>query len=283
MSFKKTMKKVSTVTLAAASLAMSALMSGCTTNRPEVEMTLSFNGESYTLEYTLFRKIAPKTVQHFLELADGEFYNGLCVHDYQSSRWVSGGYEYKNGALSEVDYFEEVSGLNLTQTVWYDADRTQATNMVYGEFEANDFEVTNGTLPQTFGSLTMYYTNKTDVDQKVTVERADGTGYTKKAYEYNSATSLFYISVSKSSLNNSSYCTFAKLDDSSVSELEELQAAIDEYIENEYGTDSTATQDFAPTVDVTVNVDDKYADEEDVTYSVPKTPIVIESVKVTKW
>lgn len=283
MSFKKTMKKVSAVTLATASLAASALLGGCTTtSKPKVEMDISFNGETYTLEYTLFRKIAPKTVQHFLELADGEFYNGLCVHNYQASKWYTGGYKYEDGNLKEVDYFEKVSTLSLTQSVWYDADRTQPTSMVYGEFAQNDFEVTNGALKQTFGSLTMYYTPKEDVDQKVTVERNDGNGYTKRPYEFNSATSLFFISLSTSQLSDSYYCTFAQLNQDSIVVLEDLQADVKQYIEDEYGADSDLS-DFAPSKDVTVNVDDKYADEMDVSYAVPKTPIVIESVKVIKW
>ena len=67
----KIFKKVLCATLATATLAGGAIaFGGCTTNRPEVEMQISFNGKTYTLEYQLFRKLAPNTVEHFLVLAE---------------------------------------------------------------------------------------------------------------------------------------------------------------------------------------------------------------------
>ena len=78
-----------------------------------------------------------------------------------------------------------------TQTVWDDEERTTPVNTVYGEFSDNGFQVTNGALKQTYGSLTMYYTPKNTYNGVVMTQRADGEGYDWKPYKYNSATSIF--------------------------------------------------------------------------------------------
>ena len=63
----KPLKKIMCAALAGVSVFASvAMFSSCTTSHPEVEMKLSFNDKSYTLQYKLYRKIAPSTVQHFL-------------------------------------------------------------------------------------------------------------------------------------------------------------------------------------------------------------------------
>ena len=121
----KVFKKVISGVLATASaFACVAMFSGCETNYPKVQMEIEFNGKSYTLNYNLNRKVAPTTVAHFLHLAGTGYYDGLCVHDFSSSKWVTGGYSYTNGKLVEKDYFAAVRGIELTHTVWYDADRT---------------------------------------------------------------------------------------------------------------------------------------------------------------
>lgn len=79
-SFKKLM---SAALIGVSVFASATLFSACTTSHPEVEMKLSFNGSTYTLEYKLYRKIAPSTVQHFLELVEKGYYDGLCIHDYR--------------------------------------------------------------------------------------------------------------------------------------------------------------------------------------------------------
>ena len=91
---KKILRRVvavgTTALIAAGAMAMFA---GCTTsNNPEVTITYTFNGEDYKVDYILSRVDAPRTVQHFIELADAGFYDGLVVHDYQDSTICSGGY-----------------------------------------------------------------------------------------------------------------------------------------------------------------------------------------------
>ena len=104
-----------------------AMFTGCTTsNDPEVTITYSFNGEDYAVHYVLSRVDAPKTVQHFIELADAGFYDGLVVHDYQNYTMKAGGYRLVDGELVEVNYLEEVKrleeekGITFTQSVWAD-------------------------------------------------------------------------------------------------------------------------------------------------------------------
>ena len=91
----KPLKKIMCAALAGVSVFASvAMFSSCTTSHPEVEMKLSFNDKSYTLQYKLYRKIAPSTVQHFLELVENGYYDGLCIHNYDAgtSRLYTGGY-----------------------------------------------------------------------------------------------------------------------------------------------------------------------------------------------
>lgn len=286
----KPLKKIMCAALAGVSVFASvAMFSSCTTSHPEVEMKLSFNDKSYTLQYKLYRKIAPSTVQHFLELVENGYYDGLCIHNYDAgtSRLYTGGYSYDaskadDGGLVEKDYFSVVKDWTLTQTVWDDEARTDPLYTVYGEFPANGFEVENGAVKQSYGSLTMYYTPKESCSVPVYVQRADGKGYNSKPYKYNSATSLFYISTGSSNSVSSSYCTFATLkDDDSTDKLKELMTAIEEYIADEY----EETADFAPSVTVTVDEEDRYmaAAREKQTYKVPNTPITVEYIKVKSY
>lgn len=86
MTANKPLKKMICAALAGVSVFASAMMfSACTTSHPKVEMKIAFHGETYTFEYKLYRKRAPSTVQHFLELVEHGYYDGLCVHDYNSS------------------------------------------------------------------------------------------------------------------------------------------------------------------------------------------------------
>ena len=286
----KVFKKVITAALASACVfSHAAMLSSCTTDHPEVKMKLSFNGKTYTLNYELYRKIAPSTVKHFLELADEEFYDDMCVHNYSESKWYTGGYTCDAdsedfGGLVEVNYFEEVKDLGLTATVWQGKDKENPTHTLYGEFSANGFKVKAGTLDQSFGSLTMYYTSKADVVGKVYTKRSDGKGTDMKDYKLNSATSLFYISVASStSAASANYCTFATLKDGSKDDLKALKEAIANYISSHKVDDEDF--EFAPVVEeIPSDAGDSFIDGgEERTYSVPVEPIVIKSIRVTKY
>lgn len=290
---KKTMNKVFCAVLAGVSVfGSAAMLGGCTTSRPEVQMQIAFNGKTYTMEYTLYRKFAPNTVTHFLQLAENGYYDGLCVHDYADNKLYTGGYTYdktqsEDGGLVYKSYFDTVKAYeNYTHSVWADTEKKVPTYTLYGEFSSNNVKVKNGGfLKQEFGSLTMFYTDKTSNDDTIIVEKIDGSGTDSKEYRYNSATSLFYIQLGKSTTANSKYCTFAKIADGSVDELEDLQAAIASYIEDTYGSESSAAASFAPSVEIAVDEDDPFVSDAAfvATYSVPEEPIVINYVKVLKF
>ena len=290
---KKTANKVLCALLAGVSVFGTALTLGsCTTNHPEIEMKIAFNGETYTLEYTLYRKFAPNTVTHFLQLAENGYYDGLCVHDYADSKLYTGGYTYdetktQDGGLVYKSYYDEVKSYEkFTSSVWLDDKKQRSTYTLYGEFADNNVKVQNGGfLEQEFGSLTMFYTDKSDVDVPVHVEKVDGSGMDSKKYAYNSATSLFYIQLGSSSSASSKYCTFAKLSEDSVGELEELKADIESYIDTVYAAEETPETAFAPAVEIARDEDDYYVGDADLTaeYNVPEEPIVIQQVKVLKF
>jgi cyclophilin family peptidyl-prolyl cis-trans isomerase len=281
---KNMIKKTLCLALATVSACASLVtMTACETSHPEVAMTLSFNGKTYQLDYNLNRKLTPATVKHFLALVEAGFYNGLCVHDYQTSNWYTGAYEYKEDTSKLVyrPYLDAVKKIdekgNFSHTVWEDMGESKALYTLYGEFKSNSFEVQNGKVSNGFGSLTMRYTDKADVaDTLVWVKRANDTVW--KDYGYNSATSMFSINVSTTSTSLNDYCTFAELDDGSVETLEDLKAAITNYI-GEQNEDA----EFTVETEAVINAEDAYMHEDEVFFNTPVKPIVIETITVTKW
>jgi cyclophilin family peptidyl-prolyl cis-trans isomerase len=228
------------------------------------------------------RKITPKTVAHFIALADAGYYNGLCVHDYKSSKGLyTGAYSYTDGDLVAKDYFSTVKSY-IPKSVWLDSSKKTPTYTLYGEFTANNFNVTNGTHSEDYGSLVMYYTNKAGGDQ-VSIERNDGKGMATRDYNYNSATSQFYISLAGTATKNKNYCVFATLTSETEGNLSALQKAIDAYMDDNFGEESE--EKFAVTDTYTVDENDPVVGGQGVavTYDVPREPIVVKSVKITKY
>ena len=245
-------------------------------------MQIEFDGETYTLEYKLYREIAPATVKHFLNLAENKYYDGVCVHDFDesASKMYTGAYTYdasaEFGGIVYKNYYDIVSKYkSFNHTVWLDSDKATPTYTLKGEFSANSFKVENGALKQSFGSLTMQYTAKNfDEVEDVAVLRADGKKTDNKEYKYNSTTSMFSIYTSTTEAADSAHCTFATLMSKSESVLKDLLAAISDY-EGDFVTDYT----------VDVDRDDALISDLDNTaeYSVPVAPIIIKYVKVTKY
>ncbi len=301
---KKIMKKLVCGVLALASLtACVTTATACETDHPEVQMILSFNGKDYKLNYKLYKKITPKTVEHFLTLVNNNYYNGMCVHNYDmdEDKMYMGGYTVAesasdNDGLTEVDYYDTVEGYeNFPKNVWMNQKEENGkeigvdpTYTLYGEFSKNNFKVTggNGALNQTFGSLTMYYYDL-NVDKEVCTSFNDPSRKDElawKDYQYNSATSLFYISLSNTLPELSAYCTFAKLKSDSQETLEDLQDALDEYIEDVYGNEEDPNAEFVNEVTVEI-VDGNKMNVQipDQTFYVPNEPIVIKQIKQTKF
>ena len=296
---KKILKKFTSGILALACVfGCAATLTACETSHPEVEMTGEFNGETYTPEYKLYRELAPQTVKHFLWLADNGYYDGLCVHDYSQNdylRMYTGAYSVATAeddadGLVYKKYYDTVKGYanfgEFPKSIWMDKEGLNPTYTLKGEFEDNNYRVESGDLKETFGSLTMYYNGISDYEdvamQDVYMIRADGKANSKCDYRYNYTTSMFYISLSTTSVNNKAYCTFAELQEDSKSKLEDLQEALTEYIEANYNGE---VDNFTEAETVIICEDDPFLASQSVTatFSVPKSPIVIKSVKVTKY
>ncbi len=293
---KKTMKKITCSVLAAVSVfGCAATMSACESDHPKVEMTLEFNGESYVLDYQLYRKIAPATVNHFLWLAGNGYYDGLCVHDYEESkRLYTGVYSASEEDPTQLvykKYYETIAGYEnyeqFPHSVWLDSEKANPTYTLKGEFEDNDFKVTNGALEESFGSLSMFYEtiNRKGISERdVYFARAgEEGGVSKRDYQYNHTTSAFFISLTTTNQANVNYCTFATLDEDSLETLNEFTTALSDYVEKHYADDDDAfTQEFE---DENVFEDDARFEnaEQAGTYDVPKAAIVIKQVKVKKY
>lgn len=295
---RKIMKKVACNLLALASVvACAGTFTACETSHPKVEMQIEFDGETYTLEYKLFRKIAPSTVSHFLFLVENGYYDGLCVHNYDMSgeKMYTGAYTVAStpddaDGVEYKSYYDEIKKFSnyseFPASVWSNESRTTPTYTVYGEFSSNKFTVENGALKQSFGSLTMYYHEK-DTEDRVyaTYLGGDRKGETvAREYQYNSATSQFFISLSSTEASSAKYCTFAQLnDDDSKEELEDLMEDINDYIEDVYGEEEEDS--FVTSHSVKVDEDDPFVGKKSksVTFDVPNKPIIIKKVTVKKY
>lgn len=270
---------------------------GCETKRPEISIKLSFNGQTYEMEYKLYRNMYPQTVAHYLELIDMGYFDGTVIHDYQSDRMVGGGYEYEGDdveddlAAKDYDAATKDENGNVTLenvSVWADENKESAYNTLYGEFSANGFTVENNGLTNSLGSIgTYYYTPiKTTGDApRVWVQLNSDNSMDTRPYSYNSAKSMFYL-YTGSSGTDTNYCTFGVLKDSGDQEtFQSLLDAIKEYtLETLNGGDEEGAEVF--TSEVSMTIEDEYWSEdsyENVTFNVPKAQIVIESVRVLKY
>ncbi len=275
---KKFRRILSNALAAIALTACVGTFSACETNQPKVRLTLAFNGETYDLEYTMYRKVTPTTVKHFLALVENSYFNGLCVHDYDAeTAMYTGAYTYKEDTaeLEYKNYYETVASY-IPQSVWLDKEGTKPTYTLYGENKANDFEVKKGALQEQYGALVMTYEKAEEVTD-VYVQRNDGDGVSRRDYQENSATSKFYISLGTTVKSNDEYCVFATLTEDGVEELKALQDAIDAYIDATYDSADAFTETLEGLTVDTIN------GETTKKYDVPKMPIIIQSAEVLKF
>lgn len=301
---KKAKRLIAIAAATVLSVASIAMLAGCNTDNPEVRITYSFNGTEYKVDYRLSRKGAPATVQHFIELADHGYYDGTVIHDYQSNAIYGGAYTWDadEKEIVEKDYYNTVKDWNLSQTVYLQGENGkpgQALYTVRGEFSSNGIEGNSKTLTHSQGALAMYYTSKGNDSTRVGMTRADGgkdndgNAYQEdNFYRLNSATSMFYTVTGTSSMSNlnDSYCVFGDvIDFRADGGMRDLLDAIADYID-----DLDNDEDFVEeTVISNVNRYDPYdaiTGENhfrnlniSATYNVPVEPIVIVSVKVTKY
>ena len=294
---RRILSLASVLAIGSAALGMFA---GCTTQHPEVTITYSFNGSDYSVTYTLSRNDAPKTVQHFLELADAGYYDGTCIHDFTSDALYGGGYRFSDeGELEEIDYFsrvkklEEEKGITFTQSVWTVGEEKTPLYTVYGEFSDNGVQNQYSRENRhSAGALVMYYTSKGSFNGDVSVERADGGknndgNSTQHArYAVNSATSLFYTyrGASNSSLDRS-YCVFGKANEKDYTDKLEngLFKAIGEY-EDTLDENASFTEEITRKINTFEPFEDVAKAGLEATYKTPvDKPITIKSVKVNKY
>lgn len=301
MSVKKIKSVICSVLLAGAAAA-AATFTGCSeTAHPEAKITIEYYSQTFVLEYKMYRNMYPQTVKHFIELADNGFYDNTIVHDYMSSTWQCGGYnylendewsyeealsssddidvlDYMDAASKELEY-EQLADPELgkiTPSVYLnfaDGVYSQPLNTLIGEFANNQHKIESGALKESFGSLRMFYTDKGTNEVKKQPVYLDKTGSEKGVraeYGYNCATSLFVIQSGTSTSTNSSYAIFATLKNEKV--LTDLKTEINRH----YGTQS---------IKMYVDNYDYFAGKSTIekAYSIPKVPIVIKSIKITKY
>ena len=297
---KKNLRRFAAIASSAVLCAgMSVMFAGCTTNNPEVRITYTFQGEDYEVNYRLSRLDAPKTVTHFIELADAGYYDGTCVHDYDGTYLYMGGYTIEGSELRPLDYFNKIKELEadsktaFTQSVWMDNDARTPLYTVYGEFEANGNYPQNGReLTHEKGALVMFYTDKGNFNKRVITLRNDGgknnngEKYDSKLYKHNSATSLFYTYTGTSGAAlDENYCVFgkAKEDDYEKQFEDGLLAAIKEY-EESLAEDISFAEENTVRLNKYEPFEDLRKGDIDATFRTPiDKPIIVKSVKVTKY
>lgn len=298
MAFKKIRRAFCAVALAGVAVTV-PMLTGCNTDHPEAKITLQYEGVEYVLNYKMYRNMYPQTVQHFIELTDNGFYNNTIVHNYQSSNLYCGGYSYREdgetneeeGKLSYSqaysegedglrDYLDAVSKEKEYQELA--SDTSKITPSVYsdfiggkyvdpritliGEFSSNQHKIDNGALKNSYGALKMYYSSKTDVKERVYLDKYGSEPGVMGEYRYNRATSLFSIYTGSSTSTDSSYCIFATLKNTET--LESLKAAI-------------ARSLLTDEVKLYVDYFEKNPVEE--TYRITRTAIIVKSVVITKY
>ena len=285
-----------------------------TSKHPNARITIEFNNETYVIDYMLYRNMYPQTVQHFIELADAGFYNDTIIHDYKSYDWVGGAYSYDDAETvgysdsysrtamrdylenhsKEKEYYELVTeGIknkkftaSVFQTSIYDkngnetVDIADALPTVIGEFSSNDHKIEEGKgLRATFGTIKMFYYKK-DVDNHVVVKDSFGD-IMPRDYKYNCATSLFSLQMSNSTAYDvGSYATFGQLkNDSAKDRLNELIADIADYT-NVLGSTSKWSSSVSMLVD---NFDDFAGKDIEAAFTTTSSPLIIRSIKITKY
>ncbi len=313
MTFKKLRRIIGAVALSGLCAVVPAFC-GCNTDHPEAKITVSFDGTEYVLEYKLYRNMYPQTVQHFIELADNGFYDNTFVHNYATSTWFAGGYNYATQATSETEedenaytaaYNDGVEGFReylestskekeyatladpaagkITPSVYkdlIDGDLSQPLTTLIGEFSNNQHKIDNGALKSSYGCLRMYYSDKKMDSVKNVRVYLDKQGSDKGVmgdYKYNSATSIFSMQVNSTVTTDSSYCIFGVLQDKT--SLESLKKAVSDY------SSKVGSTKFSLNVNLYADNYDEYvgANVNEVEYRVTCEPIIIKSVKITKY
>ena len=303
----KIFKKIALCFASALVVCSVGAFTGCAeTDHPEVRITYEFNGATYDVDYKLYRNMYPNTVRHFIELADEGFYNDTIIHDYQTNDWFTGGYSYDaadyaakiDNAEQMSEYLEQWSNESayyqladkLTPSVYgnvgADGKVLENTKLptVMGEFYNNiQQDIEKGALTADYGCLKMYYYEKQST-QRIYVT-PDSRQTILADYKKNCATSLFALQTSQStSYNEKNYTVFAQLKE--VDTFNKFVDAVKDYItDNHSGTASEFYIRSTVNVDNLESYSNKTENDKSIekTFNVPKQPIIIKTVKVTKY
>lgn len=292
---KNIFKRIVVAVAALAVLTAVPLMSGCESSHPEAVITVSYNDTQYELKYKLYRNMYPQTVKHFIELADSGFYNNTIIHSYYSNYLYGGGYTYNTQSYDssyEVDYEDGVGAMreyysaNSKDKAYYDLFQSGAlTPSVYKNWSAETgytdalpsvigevgqtHTITNGALKGGFGALRMYYSAKTlENGDEVYIDKDNSDDGILVSYVQHSATSMFSIQTSTSTSTSTSYCIFGQLIETQ--SLTDLVSALS-------GTKTLTVNNVA------IDTYDPINNENYATYYATAKPIIITSVKITKY
>ena len=272
---------------------------GCESDYPQVRITLTFvdddadTDDTYVLNYRLNRKMYKQTVNHYIELIDAGFYDGTVIHDYRSDRMVGGGYTYEDTENADylndlVSLADQYDALDLTPSVWADADYETALNTLYGEVSANGHGIKDeGGYSNERGALGTYtYLDSSELPTPKPVVSAhktsDGSDRKNIPYQYNAVTSMFYLYTGSSASADSNFCVFGVLaDDDSSTRFDELLSAISSYT----STMKEEDEDYVFTEVQDMRIDDAMTEFGYYTaeFNIPKVKIVIESIEVTSY
>lgn len=297
--------KLFSVIIAAVLLAGCVFMfAACESRHPEITFTISFNRETYTLEYKLDRSVAPQTVAHYIELIDLDYFDNTVIHDYQDDRMIGGGYTYMADNqidmnlpvldLTPLDYEGITTDGNGNVTLqnislWRDAECTQPLNRLFGEISSNGMTIKNGSfLSNSFGALGTYtyaykVTGEEGMKDFVYITPSESGESNARQYYRNSVQGMFYIYTSTSSSSDGNFCVFGELkNEDSETALQDLRDAISTYQEDndldsftEVKTDSVVYDNMVGNGSYTLYDDDRF--------DVPQCRIIIEKVEVTKY
>lgn len=293
--------KLFSVIIAAAVLAGCVFMfSACESKNPEIRMTISFNGEEYVLNYKLYRSYAPKTVAHYLELIDADYFNDTVIHDYKDGeRMIGGGFTYEDmdggdvmDDLKQIDYDAATTDADGNVTLsnislWSDSDCTKPLNRLFGETSVNGFKVENGGLtnkPGALGTYTYAYSVKqSQVSSGYVYAPGNGGDASALQYARNSFQGMFYIYLGTGSSSESNYCVFGELkDEDSETALDDLKTAITEYVEDEANNLDSFTEELENS-QIRDSMIQGGSYEVSDNFDVPQCRIVITDVTVTKY
>ncbi|HIY97117.1 MAG TPA: peptidylprolyl isomerase [Candidatus Borkfalkia excrementigallinarum] len=298
--------KLFSVIIAAVLLAGCAFMfAACESRHPEITFTISFNDETYTIEYKLDRSVAPQTVAHYIELIDLDYFDNTVIHDYQSDRMVGGGYTYMVDDqidmnlpvmdLTPLDYEGITTDGNGNVTLqnislWRDAECTQPLNRLFGEISSgNGVSMGNGSfLSNSFGALGTYtyaykMTGEEGMKDFVYITPSESGASNARQYYRNSVQGMFYIYTSTSSSSDGNFCVFGELkNEDSETALQDLRDAISTYQEDEELDSFTEVKTDSVVYDNMVG-NGSYTLYDDDRFDVPQCRIIIEKVEVTKY